>query len=387
MNDTNSIDTFADIRPYNDGEVAAVLRRLLGDGEFITAMTRLKFKRLSGLMCTLLKPLVRRALAKELLGVNDVASLQHVIENYVSAMIENTTSGLTVSGLDELGAHQPYLYMSNHRDITLDPALINYALYHNDHGTARIAIGDNLLTKPYVSDLMRLNKSFIVNRSATAPRQILQAYRVLSSYIWHSLVQEQVPIWIAQREGRAKDGVDCTEPAIIKMLAMSKEKDADFTTHFDALAIVPVAISYELDPCDAMKAAELHQLATTGAYEKSEHEDVASIAQGISGNKGQIHVAFGRPLCGFDSAEAIARAMDQQIVESYALHATNLYAYRMLHGGDAPLPGQYTAAESSCSEAGFKARINAMPEAHRPYALAIYANAVVSKLQYTEADD
>jgi hypothetical protein len=380
------MDPFADIRPYNDDEVPAVLPRLLADHEFIDAVTRLKFSRLPAFLRSWIHPVVRRVLKRELAGVSDVESLQAVIERYMSKMIEGTSSGFSVSGLDQLAAHQPYLYMSNHRDIAMDPAFIDYAMFHNDHDTVRIAIGDNLLTKPYVGDLMRLNKSFIVNRTATAPRQVLKALRELSSYIRHSIVKDQVPVWIAQREGRAKDGIDRTEPAIIKMLAIGKNKGMELGEYIASLKIVPVAISYELDPCDGLKAAELYERAETGTYEKAEDEDVASIGTGIAGNKGQVHVAFGTPLAaGLDTPEAVATAMDQQIINNYALHATNIYAYRMLHGDDAPLPENYSSAEDSCSEAQFRVRIEALPEAHQPYALEIYANAVVSKLRIADA--
>src|SRR5699024_10445637 len=143
-------------------------------------------------------PLARWQLGRQLAGVEDVHGFQLVIKKYMDAMIESTTSRFEVSGLAELSADQPWLFMSNHRDIALDPAFINYALYHNGHSTVRIAIGDNLLSKPYAADLMRLNKSFIVRRSARGPRQMLAAYRQLSDYIRHSIVTERCPIWLAQ---------------------------------------------------------------------------------------------------------------------------------------------------------------------------------------------
>ena len=369
------MDTFADIRPFNDVEVPAALQRLLADPEFVTAVTRLRFKWAPAALTGLLQPLVRMGLRRELAAVDGVESLQHIIEQYLSRMIEDTTSGFTVSGLDQLPTGQAYLFMSNHRDITLDPAFTNYALYHEGRETVRIAIGDNLLTKPYVSDLMRLNKSFIVQRSARGPRQVLKAYQGLSAYIRHSIHEDQVPIWIAQREGRAKDGIDRTEPAIIKMLAMSQDKQRQsFAEYIGSLRIVPVSISYELDPCDGMKAAELHAVASSGGYEKAEHEDVASIASGIAGQKGQVHVAFGQPLGdGLDSPEAVAAALDLQIVNNYQLHSTNLYAWHWLQGDVATLPANMGSVSGSCSETEFRQRIEAMPVEHRDYALGIYA--------------
>jgi hypothetical protein len=208
----------------------------------------------------------------------------------------------------------------------------------------------------------------------------------LSAYIRHSIQVDGEPIWIAQREGRAKDGIDRTEPAIIKMLAMSQDKTQEsFAEYVDSLHIVPVSISYELDPCDAMKAAELCAIASTGSYEKAEHEDVASIATGIAGNKGQVHVAFGLPLAAdLDSPEAVAAVMDRQVVSNYQLHSTNLYAWRWLHGDAAPVPAGADGVTGSCSEAEFRRRIDSMPQEHREYALGIYANVVDQKLQLAE---
>ncbi len=374
-------DPFADIRPYRDEEVPQVLQRLLRSPEFLGAIATLRFKTAARLAPALVRFLVSLFLRWELRNVSDVHTLQLVIKRYMDRMISGSSGGFTVSGLENLAPDDAFLFMSNHRDIAMDPAFTNYALYREGHETARIAIGDNLLTQPWVSDSMRLNKSFIVKRSLSGPRQLLAATKNLSSYIKHSLLEERSPIWIAQREGRAKDGVDQTEPAIIKMLDLCRNrKTEDFAQHIESLKIVPVAISYELDPCDALKAAELWELDTQGSYEKGEQEDVASIGRGISGNKGRVHVSFGVPLDkGLESPDAVATEVDKQILSLYCLHPTNLYAYRMLHGEDADVPENAYLEEGDFSLSDFEERINAMPVAHRPYALGIYANAVSSK--------
>ena len=375
-------DPFVDIRPYRDGEVAAVLSRLLDNPEFLGALATYRLGRLASLMPGLVRSFVRYRLAREVRGVSDVRSIQVIIERYMTRMIEGATGGFSVSGLEQLKPVRPYLYMSNHRDIAMDPAFTNYALHRGGYETARIAIGDNLLTKPWVSDLMRLNKSFIVRRSVNGPRELLAASKTLANYIQHSLLLEKSPVWIAQREGRAKDGIDRTEPVIIKMLSMSRDKSQrGFGEHIEGLGIVPVAVSYELDPCDAMKAKELFEKATKGSYEKAEQEDVASIAKGIAGEKGRVHVSFGTPLGGnLSTPDAVATEVDRQIITEYCLHPTNLYAYRRLYGGNALMSTKFHVEEGDYSEAAFDARIAAMPEAHRPFALGIYANAVVSKL-------
>jgi glycerol-3-phosphate O-acyltransferase len=263
---------------------------------------------------------------------------------------------------------------------------VNYALYHNGFDTARIAIGDNLLSKSYVSGLMRLNKSFIVKRSAKGPREMLKNSKQLSAYIRHSIQEEAHAIWIAQREGRAKDGKDRTEPAIIKMLSLSQQRKTEaFPDFIRGLNIVPVTISYELDPCDGAKAQELYEKATHGSYEKDEHEDVASIAKGIDGEKGHVHVSFGTPLAAdFENADEVAAAVDQQVWANYVLHPSNFFAYKRLHGSypEGVYSDQlkaFDATELVAQEQAFNARIDALPAEHRNYALGIYANAFGTK--------
>jgi len=381
------MEEFVDIRPFADDEVPAVLERLLADPEFLQAVCRLKFKGLAAWLGWLLRPPVRRVLRGELKGVRDVAGLQKVMERYMTAMIRDSTAGFSVSGLENLEPGKAHLFIGNHRDIALDPAFTNYALYRNGFDTVRIAIGDNLLTKPYVSDLMRLNKSFIVKRSARGPRQVLKAYRDLSGYIRHSILADNASVWIAQREGRAKSGIDRTEPAIIKMLGMSRDGQSEgFAEYIRSLRIVPVSIAYELDPCDALKAAELQALAERGSYEKAAHEDVASIAISISGAKGHVHIAFGALLDGhFETPAAVAAELDRQIVANYALHATNLYAYETLHGGLSGFPAGEELLPGACGESEFKRRMRAIPADQRDQALGIYANALVGKLEMAAA--
>lgn len=385
-------DPFAEIRPYRDDELRPVLDRLLGDNEFLENLAKLRLPRLTARAPALVRPLVRWLLRRELAGVDSVYSLQTVVKKYMDRMIESTTDQFTISGLAALSPEQPWLFMSNHRDIALDPAFVNYALYHNGHETVRIAIGDNLLSKPFVADLMRANKSFIVKRSAKGPRQMLAAYKTLSGYIRHSIKVDGNPIWIAQREGRAKDGLDRTEPAIIKMLTIAMEKGVQtFSEFVNDLHIVPIAISYEYDPCDGAKARELYERATLGAYQKAEHEDLKSIALGISGTKGDVHVSFGTPLNGhFDTPEQVAAAVDAQIIASYVLHPSNFFAYRTLYGNYPELPcgaagERFDTAAHTAAEQHFSQRIAALPQAHRPFALAIYANPIVSKLESLRA--
>lgn len=375
-------DPFADIRPYGDDEVAEVLARLLSDREMLEAVAAFRFGAIAQAMPFLLHPAVRWFFARQVRNVHSVADLQSVIGRYMERMIKSTTAGFTVAGLEHLDPKTPCLFISNHRDIAMDPAFTNYALHSDNRDTVRIAIGDNLLTKPWVSDLMRLNKSFIVRRSASGPRELMTRSRHLSAYIRYSLQEERAPIWIAQREGRAKNGVDRTEPAIIKMLTLGRDKVTEtFADYVAALNIVPVSISYELDPCDALKANELWQRRERGDYAKGAQEDVASIGMGISGHKGRVHVSFGTPLGGsFETPAAVALEIDRQIIGHYCLHPSNLQAYFKLGGNVDAVRGLQQEA-GSVSEAAFAARIEAIPEAQQADALAIYANAVRSKIR------
>ncbi len=267
-------DPFAAIRPFNDAEVRPTIDGLLRSPDFLTALLRLRLGEPARYFAWLLRPLLAAYLRRQLRDVHGVDDLQNKIKVYVENMIENTTAGFTVSGLEHLDGDRAHLFISNHRDITMDPAFTNYALHCAGHRTLRIAIGDNLLTEQWVADLMRLNKSFIVQRSARGPRELLAASKLLAQYIRESVQTDNEPVWIAQREGRAKDGVDRTEPAIIKMLSLSRDrKNESFGDHIASLRIVPVAISYELDPCDDLKARELAERAQTGSYAKADHED------------------------------------------------------------------------------------------------------------------
>ncbi|OMH28419.1 1-acyl-sn-glycerol-3-phosphate acyltransferase [Motiliproteus sp. MSK22-1] len=362
-------DPFKNIRPYNDDEVADVVHKLLATPEFISAIGRFRFPRLSRYAAGLVGVMVRFALKRQLAEVNSVAAMQDVIATYMQRMINGTTHQLSYSGLEQLQLDGAYLFISNHRDIAMDPAFVNWGLYHAKMQTVRIAIGNNLLKKPYVSDLMRLNKSFIVNRSAKGIREKLAAYMELSSYIEHS-INTGHSVWIAQREGRAKDGNDLTDPAIMKMLYMSQKKQGmSFSEAIKRLNIVPVSISYEYDPCDLMKAKELQERNSTGEYQKSQYEDIDSIVKGITGFKGDVHVAFGEPLVAdYETPEALAEAIDQAIIGNYYLHVSNTIA----------AGGAVDGAEQD-KQARYKARMAEVPVNCREQFTAMYANPVKNK--------
>jgi len=373
--DTNiATDEFADIRPYHDHEVREVLDGLIEDDEFISAIINLRIKRQTKLMKALAYPFVRQRMRRMLKGVHNIKGIQDIVKVFIDRMLAKTTTSFTISGLEQLDKDRNYLFIGNHRDIVLDPALVNYALKTCGYPTVRIAIGDNLQSKSFISDLMRLNKSFIVKRSIKGPREKVNALRHLSKYISHSVHNDHSNIWIAQGEGRAKDGRDITQPAIIKMLAMSKSKGQDFDSFIRSLSIVPVAISYELDPCDADKARELFLRETTGSYQKRATEDFESISKGIKGNKGGVHLSFGTVLDQeFSNAEEVADEIDRQITSIYYTHDTN----RMCH--QIKTDNKISEDISTSKRNNFQTRLATIPKQYRSYAIDMYANVIERK--------
>jgi 1-acyl-sn-glycerol-3-phosphate acyltransferase len=374
-----------------------VIARLTADWEFVHVIARYRFPKASLCMPVFVYGVVWSNLVRQLYAVKEVRQFQKIVADYLDDNVQQTTDGFTISGLDRLDPDTPYIFVSNHRDIVLDPALLNYALFREGWETARIAVGDNLLGRAFVADLMRLNKSFVVKRTVTGAKQMLKAYLQLSEYIRHSLVSGQ-SIWIAQREGRAKDGLDQTDAKIIKMLYMSwRKRSASFAEMMDQVKIVPVAISYEYDPCDLMKAKEICRKRLNGSFDKPPNHDLLSIAKGISGQKGKVHLACGKPLEGnFVSPEQVAAEIDAQIIDNYRLFPTNYVAFSMLKQTEDRLTSwprevwQMIKEESgrtkvswdsifSTQKEAFSKRLAEYPAKYRKQILEMYANPLISK--------
>ena len=324
---------FEDIRPYRDDEVAAVLNRLLNDNEFLDVIARFRLGWLHNLLPGFTRGLVKGRLRGKFAAYHSIASLQDSVEEYLDHALQTSADEVTCSGLENLEQDSPHLFLCNHRDIVLDPALCNVFLHRSGRDTFRIAIGDNLLKRPYSSDLMRLNKSFIVKRGIESRRDKLMELKRLSAYIRQSLTVDGQSVWIAHREGRSKNGWDKTDTAMLKMLNLSGIKEKGLAENSRQLRIVPTAVSYEWDPCDRMKATELAAIAGSRNFEKSEFADVDSMATSILEKKGNIHVAFGTVLSqDFNSAEEMAVEIDRQIVSMYRQHPSNLAAFFRLEG-------------------------------------------------------
>lgn len=384
-----NIHNFDDIRPYRDDEVRGVLDGLLKDLQLSRSLAKFRYPSWYRWFPAPITLLVQLALKKELRHVNTVREVQIIIEKYLDKLIETTTSSLTQSGVELLDNKKPYLFISNHRDITMDPALVNYMLYHHGKDTMQIAIGDNLLKRPFLSSLMKLNKSFTVKRSLQG-RAKLTASKQLSAYIKYCIELGE-NVWIAQREGRAKDGIDKTESAIIKMLQLASREAPNHETlaaALNQLNIIPVAISYEFDPCDGAKAAELHAKATTGSFVKDENTDMQSILTGIVGNKGSIHVSFGQCLVINDAATAddVVDLIDAQIINNYHLHLVNYLALEIIQPlfmDFNTLPNLFavSVADVTQKRQEFVHRLQTLAPVLQPFVLNMYANPVIRKAE------
>ena len=319
---------FEDIRPLNPDEVPAAIEELLASEEFRKAihyiMPNLKWDELAAAM--------RACKTKEQFK----STLSY---GAVMAVAKKTTFSLTVSGRSRLPEGKPACtFISNHRDIVLDASFLNVILM--DVGLTQVAIGDNLLIRPWIKTFVRLNNSFIVKRGV-AVRQMLEVSHTLSAYINHTIKESHESIWIAQREGRAKDSNDKTQPSVLKMLNMAGK--GDILTNLAELNIVPVAISYEYDPCDYLKAKEFQLKRDNADYQKTQHDDLLNMETGILGNKGRVHFTFGNPINAKlkeldpkteknELFAAVARIIDKEIYSHYRFYPCNYVAYDMLSG-------------------------------------------------------
>ena len=320
---------YDDIRPYNPEELPEVYERLLADKQFLAVLPYV-----------LPDTPVQQVAAMMRTCKTNLDFQKTFCYVFLQRLLAKASTGCDIN-ISAVDIQQRYTFVSNHRDIVLDSALLDKLLIDAQAPTTcEIAIGDNLLSLPWVRDLVRVNKSFIVQRSLP-PRQMLMASRQLSDYMHYAVAEKKENIWIAQREGRAKDSDDRTQPAILKMMAMGGE--GSVVDRLVALHIVPLAISYEYDPCDYLKARELWCRHVNPAFRKSANDDVISMRTGIMGYKGGIHYHcapciddYLRSLGDVPKAElfdSVAAYIDRQIHLHYRLYPSNLVALRML-GGD-----------------------------------------------------
>lgn len=372
---------FDDIRPYRDQEVPTVIERLKQDPAFFTMM---KF----------VHPEWSAEYVNETIsGISTIAEFQEkVAYPSMRILIDKTVKNVTVSGLENLKDRKSHLFISNHRDIILDSAILNVVLVEAKYGTIYTAIGNNLLSSDLITDLTKLNKNFVVKRNTTA-REFYENSILLSAFISYTITDLENSIWIAQREGRTKDGLDKTQPGLLKMLSINCDKT--FRECFSDLNITPVAISYEHDPCDILKIPELKAISRDDKYEKAQNEDYNSIITGLTGNKGRVHISIGKTIDSEldslpklentnDKLKVLGEIIDNQIHQNYKLWPTNILAYDILENKVSDKP-EYEGIDPVRFEADLDKKLKAAgltSKEDKEWLLKMYANPV--KNHYNE---
>lgn len=360
------------------------------DAEFRTARDRLiENPILPDLVRTYFPNLPLSEFVKRVSSLESVSEFQtHVVSPAIELMLRKGSSGITLSGTDHLSRNGKYLFLSNHRDIICDPSLFTQQLHAHGFSTPRICLGDNLLTGALIIDLIKMNKGVTVKRKL-APRELLRWSHALSELIFRSIHEGADSVWIAQKEGRTKNGDDRTHPGVIKMLAMAGQ--GSFAERVSALHLVPVAVSYEYDPCDIHKAKELHMRATEGAYIKAPGEDHKSMIESIRGFKGRIHIAIGHELAEEcravqaleskkDQLNFLTEATDRQIHRLYRLWPTNYIALDLLNH-QAEFEAHYTAEQKRHFIDRMESRLEGLAPGVRLRFLEAYARPVTNNLE------
>ena len=330
---------FDDIRPYFPEEIPAATQRM-ADSEVIPAIAAY-----FGMSAEALRNWIRNIKTVEVFQSDLLVKL-------IDIMLQKTTTGFVFTGMENISDKKPCLFVSNHRDIVLDAMLLQYQLTTHDHKTCQITFGSNLMSHPFVVDFGKVNKMFRTERGGT-PKEFYNSMLHMSEYMRQVITEEHESVWIAQRNGRTKDGIDATDPAIIKMFGMSRRDDR--VASLAELNIVPIAVSYEWESCDKLKALELYMTRKNGHYEKQPNEDLNSILTGIMQPKGhvQFHIC---PRVTEDDLKAldncptsefykrVAELMDSRINPNFHLCPNNYIAHDLLSGTDA-FAAHYTAEQ------------------------------------------
>ncbi|MBQ3027248.1 MAG: 1-acyl-sn-glycerol-3-phosphate acyltransferase [Alistipes sp.] len=323
-------DSYSDIRPYNDDEIPAALERIVNDPFFVPAVN---FAFPDADMERI------REVVRTCKTVDQMQ--ERVMFSIIKRIIEATIDNFTSTGIERVEKDKGYLYISNHRDITLDSLLLQYTLFTNGLSTTATTLGDNLLRSQFIIDICRINRAVRVIRKTDdiSPREFLQNSQHLAEYIrWY--ISQGKSMWISQRNGRTKDGIDATDQGVLKMVSLSGP--SDFIENFSELNIAPIAISYQYEPCDIKKTIETVVNMTGGTYQKGKNEDVNSILYGIRMPKGDVNISICEPItreeleeCGkLPKAEAyklLKEIIDNRIYKNYKLHDTNYIAHDILH--------------------------------------------------------
>ena len=332
---------FDDIRPYYDHEAHEVMQKLKSDPLFMQ------------LVNYIWPGMTQEEAFAKAAKVNDNMTFQlEFMHQAIRVIVERSSTGLTCSGFENVDPNQAYLYIANHRDILLDSAILQILLVEHGFKTSEITFGNNLMQGDFITNFGKLNRMFTVLREGNS-RELYEISQKLSAYIRHTIVDKNVSVWIAQRNGRTKDGNDMTQTGLIKMLNMSGKNG--FTESIKQLKIVPLSISYEYEPCDDLKVQELYLSSLHSKYVKAPGEDLNSIITGIIQPKGRIHMAVGKPLdSGLEELEKIGNEnekikqlvamIDDQLYSNYKLWPVN-YIATDIANESSEYSSMYTAAE------------------------------------------
>ena len=376
------MDPFKNIRPYTDAEVAEVLQSLANNSSVLKALIGLQFPGILS-KAPFLKFFVKRKLNSQIKNIQTIDDYQMIFKDLMEKVVKESIASFKVNGLERLNKNDNYLYISNHRDISLDAALLALHLHKSGFKTFNIAVGNNLMEETWASDLFRLNKSFIIQRSGGTKKEIYSGLLLASQFIHQSIFQDNTSVWIAQKQGRAKDGIDETDPALLKMIHLSERKLQHEAHYFNTLKVVPVSISYEYDPNDQLKARELDLLQANSEYLKEKDEDLKSIANGITGFKGNVTINLSEPMifAEDDGYQMISNKISQSILTNYKLHASN-YAACKLMGLDFTQE-TFDAEEITQAETELNQRVQSLETGARSKLLEQYANPVIRQIQST----
>lgn len=365
------------IRPYFDDEVNAAICSII-DHPMLEAMMKFTFP---------LKPKVEWQ--EELKKITSIHEFQtQFVYQALSEVLAKSSDGLSVSGFDKLEKDTAYLYVSNHRDIILDTSLLNVCLFENELIMTASAVGDNLVKNTFMYELAKLNRNFLVQRGLP-PREMLLSSKIMSEYIKMMIVEDNRSVWIAQREGRTKDGNDATHQGVLKMLAMASDSDS-VVDYFKQLKIVPVSMSYEIDPTDKLKIPELLANANNENYVKSDNEDFNSVLSGIIGQKKRIHIHAGDPLSieldeevsihdnQNKQLQALAKLIDQSIIGNFKLWPSNYIAHDIMYASK-EYEHKYSPKQKEMFINRMQNRLEGKDEQAHKLFLGMYANPVENK--------
>jgi 1-acyl-sn-glycerol-3-phosphate acyltransferase len=370
---------FEDIRPYYDHEARGVMQKIKQDPLFMQ-LARYIWPGLTQ----------EEAFAKAD-KVNDNMSFQlEFMHQAIRIIVERSSSGLTSSGFENIDPNHAYLYIANHRDILLDSAILQILLVEHGFKTSEITFGDNLKQGGFIDDFGKLNRMFTVKREGNA-RELYDISQKLSAYIRHTITEKKVSVWIAQRNGRTKDGNDLTQTGLLKMLNLSGKKN--FSENMRELKIVPLSISYEYEPCDDLKIQETYLSSLHSKYVKSPGEDLKSIVTGVQQPKGRIHLAIGKPIDHeFNEIDKITNEnekikqlvnlIDEQLYQNYKLWPVNYIAADLMDNTSV-YNSHYTPAEKESFINYITVRINKLKgeqEVLFNLFVRMYANPVKNKV-------